>query len=393
MIISPENMKNDKKLAINGGHEPYALPEEDTGICPEAAEAVADVVKSKRTSYWGGGPTAKKLEKRFSELIGKKDAFFHNSGSAALITGLHALGVDETKNVAISSSGFVSSINAVYHTKGRPVFLPTDENTLLCKYDVTEWVNEPIDVLLITHFFGNVVDVDPIMKCTKAKYLLEDVSQALGSKIKGQYVGAKGDVSTFAGSNRKLLGAGQGGINVYDDPEIGVKMRTISHHGKGKTQCGEVPGFNFRGGEMEATLAMASLDVMEEKAKQRINSAETFRNILKNYGIKVAEKPDVDCEAVWFDTPVILPLEWSNSRDWLVEALNMEGVPAWTYPSLIEMPWVKPWMESMGWWGEREEKLLHSEKELWNRVFVVGSQMSCEDSKKCAETLVSMLID
>lgn len=392
MIVSPDVLKNDKSLAINGGKDPLATPHEDTGIIVEAAEKVAEVVRTGRTSHWGGGPQAKKLEKRFAELIGRKNAFFHNSGSAGLVTGLFALGADENTNVAIGSSGFVSAINAVYHNKSRPVFLPTNEETLVCTEDVSQWVEEPIDILLVTQFLGNVVDVDSIMKTSKARLLHEDSSQATGSKLNGQYVGALGDVSTFAGSNRKLVGAGQGGLNVYDNEEYGQRMRMIGHHGKAERQVGEVPGYNFRGGEMEATLAMAALDQMDKKAFQRNESADTFSAIMTEAGIPVARPPKhLDCHVVWFDTGVILPEEWLGHRNWLVDMLNAEGVPAWYYPSLIEMPWVKPWMQEKGWWTDREEELLKIENKIWGRSFVIGSQMTVEDSRRCGEIVAELL--
>ena len=392
MIIHPQLLLEDKTLAINGGRQPRNLPEEDTGICPEAAQAVAEVIKTGRTSYWRGGPKAKLVEYRFASLIGRKDAFFHNSGSAALLTGLYALGANEYSTVAISSSGFVASLNALYHMQSRPVFLPTDEQTLVCQADVSEWVANPVDILLVTQLLGNVVDIDYVLRTTQARLLLEDASQALGSILNGQYVGARGDVSTFAGSNRKLLGAGQGGINVYDDPELGERMRIIGHHGKGQTQLGEVPGFNFRGGEMEATLALAALEQFAEKAALRNESAHAFKEVVIEAGIQVAQPPlNLECEVTWFDTAVVLPVEWVGTRDWLVEALKLEGVPGWYYPSLIEMPWVKPWMVSKNWWSEYEETLLERERQLWGRVFVIGTQMKPDDARRCGEIIAELL--
>jgi dTDP-4-amino-4,6-dideoxygalactose transaminase len=393
MIVSPEILKQDKNLAINGGRSPIQLPYEDTGIITDAAEAVADVVRTGRTSIWRGGPKAKLLEKRFSEFIGRKGAFFHNSGSAALLTGLHALGADENSTVAITSSGFVSSINAVYHVRSRPVFLPTDERTLVCKADVSAWVDEPVDIALVTQFLGNVVDVDSVMKTSKARLLHEDSSQALGSRLNGQYAGARGAVSSYAGSFRKLLGSGQGGVNIYDDEELGERMRVIAHHGKGHTQYGEVPGFNFRGGEMEATLALAAFDQLKRKIELRIQSANAYIGILTEAGIPVVQPPqDLDCRVVWFDIAAILPEEWEGSRDWLVEMLNLEGVPAFLSCSLIEMPWVKKWMEAKGWWSDREEELLKRERKLWSRVFLVGSQMNEENARRCGEIVAQLLV-
>lgn len=391
-IVAPRRLKENAGLAINGGRPRQPPPVEDTGVIREAADAVAEIVRTGHVNYWRGGPQTKALEQRFAQLIGKKGAFFHNSGSASLLTGLYALGADEKSTVAISCSGFVASLNALYHRRSRPVFLPTCPQTLVCATDVGPWITEPIDVLLVTQFLGNVIDIDALLESVKPAHLHEDASQALGSKLRGQYVGYRGEVSSFAGSDRKLLAAGHGGLNVYDQEDIGERMRVIAHHGKASTQFGEVPGFNFRGGEIEAALASAALDHFEEKCQARVDSAQAFRQPLVEAGLQVAEPPvGVDCSVVWFDTGILLPEDWGGERDWLVDALRMEGVPGWIYPSLIEMPWVRPWMESMGWWGERENALLDQERALWNRVFVVGSQMCREDAARCGEIVAGLL--
>lgn len=64
----PAKVKELGTLAINNGHDPIPCPEEDTGICVEAADDVAAVVRSGKTNYWGGGPLAKQLEAEFAKL-------------------------------------------------------------------------------------------------------------------------------------------------------------------------------------------------------------------------------------------------------------------------------------------------------------------------------------
>jgi hypothetical protein len=48
-------------------------------------------------------------------------------------------------------------------------------------------------------------------------------------------------------------------------------------------------------------------------------------------------------------------------------------------------------MESMGWWGDRERELLERERQLWDRVFVVGTQMSAKDAARCGEIVAELL--
>nr|AFD20744.1 degT/dnrJ/eryC1/strS aminotransferase [Streptomyces rimofaciens] len=390
----PRELRQDTSLAINGGTPTFAaLPEEDTGIVAEAADEVAELIRTRRTVHWGGGPHTRVLERDFAALVGRERAFFHNSGTAALQTALFALEVEEGTPVALSDSGFVASLNALYHLRARPVFLPTHPATLQCVDDVAEWTaGTGVHTALITHFFGNVADVEAIWRTSGARHLVEDGGQAHGARLRGRPVGSFGTVGSFAGSTKKLVTAGQGGLNVHDDEHLDWRMRTYAHHGKSGNYEGTFPGYNFRGGEMEAILAHAALRRLDERVAARNRTADTMFRIFDEAGIRTARPaPGLDCSPAWFDVALILDEEWLGHRDWLVEAMVADGIPGWHYPALIGMPWVEPWMRSKGWWGEREQELLASETALWGRTLVLGAQMNAVDAERIAHAVVALL--
>jgi dTDP-4-amino-4,6-dideoxygalactose transaminase len=384
-----------RRLAIDGG-APYLdrVPFEDPGICTDAADDVAAVVRTGRTCYWGGGPKAAELEERFAATIGRKYAFFHHSGSSALITAVFATGATNGRSVVIGSSGFVAAVNALYHNEARPIFLRTDPTTLLCTVEGFEpEPSEQPTALLVTHFLGNVVDVPTIASRVGAAYVIEDAGQAHGAALGGRPVGSWGDIGSFACSHKKLVTAGQGGLNVCDSNHLLSRMRMLGHHGKSARPVGEVPGFNFRGGEMEAVLALHALRVLDERVAARNATAEAISGPLSAAGLATAAplRNALVAQPSWFDVGIVLPTEWGPYRDWLVSLLSAENIPVATYPSLIEMPWLKPWMQAKGWWGDREEATLDHERRLWERVIVIGTQMSPEDGRRCAEGIVEVL--
>lgn len=395
-LREPQEVASDGALAINGGKPRLdEIPWEDTGICTDAADAVADVVRSGRTVYWGGGPKAKEFEARFAAQIGRSLGFFHNSGTAALHTALFAVGVGPGDPVAIANSGFVAAINAVHHIGARPVFLPTDPATMVCAHDVGAWADDHHTSALLTHFLGNVVDVEAVRRSLgECASLIEDAGQAHGAVLRDRPVGAFGEIGSFAGSHKKLVTAGQGGINVYDDPEVDRRMRMFSHHGKGGRFVGDVPGFNYRGGEMEAVLALAALDRLEARVAERNASASAMTRMFDEAGLEYARAAaGLDCRPAWFDVCVVLPEPWTGHNAWLVEVLEAENIPGWLYPSLMEMPWVKPWMVSHGWWGDREQALLEQETALWSRCVQLGTQIRPEDAERVAVALVEVIAE
>lgn len=391
-ITTPELISTSRRLALNGGQPAFhAVPPEDQGIAVGAADEVAEVVRSGRTVYWGGGPKVKRFEAAFAARLGKRHSFFHNSGSAALVTAVFATNCGPNHPVVIGSSGFVAAVNAVYHNRARPYFIATDPRTLQATADGYEAPGERPAALLVTHFLGNVVDVPSIARVVGANYVVEDAGQAHGARLDGALVGSMSDIGSFAGSHKKLVTAGQGGCNVTDDAVLDARMRMVGHHGKSSRAVGEVPGFNFRGGEMEAVLGFHALQELDARVAARNATAAAITGVLVDAGITVAAPLSERAEPAWFDVAVVLPETWRAHRDWLVRALKAENVPVATYPSLIEMPWVKPWMIAEGWWSEREEALLSSERDLWGRVVVIGSQLSIDDGTRSAQVIADIL--
>lgn len=392
-VRSPVAAQADRSLAIQGGIPRLrAVPHEDTGIDPSAADDVAAVVRTGRTCYWGGGPKAKEFERAFAALVGRRAGFFHNSGTAALQTALFALNVGSGDEVALGSSGFCAAANVVHHLQARPVFLPTNPDTLLVDENLAPWLGGDTKAALITHFFGNVVDVEEVQRALPPGVpLVEDAGQAHGALLRGRRVGSFGEIGSFAGSHKKLVAAGQGGINVYDSDDIDYRMRMYAHHGKDGSGEVRVAGYNLRGGEMEATLALASLRRLEQLAHERNAAASAMRAVCEEAGVRCAQPSGTDCLPVWFDLPVILDEDWREHRAWLLKALEAENVAPWTYPSLIQLEWVRAYLTERGWWGDREEAVLAHEAKLWDRVVVLPTQVSRADAVEQAEALVAVI--
>lgn len=179
---------------------------------------------------------------------------------------------------------------------------------------------------------------------------------------------------------------------MYDDPDTDFRMRAYAHHGKHGIDEGLFPGYNFRGGEMEATLALAALKELPARTDARNRTAAAICEVFDEAGIPYARTPrGLDCTPSWFDVGVILDESWLGHRDWLIDVIAKDGIPLWRYPALIALPWVKPYMERYGWWGEREEEVLAYERRIWDRVIVIATQTSEADGRRVATALAEVL--
>lgn len=390
MMRGPHEVRRDRRLAINGGR-PHSLPELESGVVGDAAGAVAEAVRSGEVCPWRGGPAKRALEERFARAMGREHAYFFDSGTAALLCALRCVGEPGPRSIGVTT-GHVSAMNAVYFAGARPVFLKTDPRTLVAEGDQALPEDRAPEGLLVTHFLGNGVDIEQLQRATGARSTIVDASQALGAALYGKPVGAMGDVVVFSGSLRKLLGAGKGGLCVLDDARVWERMDAFAHHGIDADEIAPAPGLSIAGSELEATLALAALDRLEARVQARRASAEVLWKAFGEMGIPCARPaPCLGGAIVWFKIGVVLPDDWLGHRDWLVDALRMEGVPAWRYPALIALPWVRGWMERMGWWGPWEREVLEHEQSIWNRVVTIETAMAKSDAARVANAFARVL--
>ena len=86
-----------------------------------------------RSGHWyrgGGGGNIAEFETGYAKLLGAKRCLATASGTTALITALHAIGVDAGDEVIVSPYTFSATYNAILIHKALPVFADTDPATL-----------------------------------------------------------------------------------------------------------------------------------------------------------------------------------------------------------------------------------------------------------------------
>src|SRR5512140_3117211 len=101
--------KKAGKLAVKGGQRVRTKSWPGWPVWDETAEP--DILAVLRSGNWyrGQGTRVTEFEKRYAELIGAKACLATASGTTALITALHALGVDAGDEVIVSPYTFIAS--------------------------------------------------------------------------------------------------------------------------------------------------------------------------------------------------------------------------------------------------------------------------------------------
>jgi dTDP-4-amino-4,6-dideoxygalactose transaminase len=333
------------KLAINGGtpvrREPL-LPGWPGGLLigEEERAEVLDVLESQSLfRHYGPRPRHKvtQLEQDFARAMGSRHALAVTSGTAALITGLAALGVGPGDEVIVPTYTWVATVNAVVVLGAVPVFVDIDESLTMDPRAIDMALTPHTVALLPVHMRGAGADMEPIMAIAAQHGLavLEDAAQAVGGRYHGRRLGTFGRLGAFSLQYHKVITTGEGGMLVSDDTAL--FERAVRYHDQGSVRIEELDeliprgnplliGVNFRMSELTAAVGVAQLRRMDWIiGRMREHKYKLIDAVSRIAGLTVRPIPDPEGDtgaAFIFFTPT------PEQASLFARALTAEGVPA-----------------------------------------------------------------
>jgi DegT/DnrJ/EryC1/StrS aminotransferase family len=171
---------------------------------------------SPTSSVLGGGAIAA-AEAAFSELHAGRPALLLPSGSYALRVALQAGGVVPGDEVICGAIDWPSSYAAVSSLGATPVPVTADPRTLTLDPAAAAAAGTPkTRAVIACHLHGVCADVPAIRRLLPGVTVIEDVAQALGSRLDGQLAGTLGDMAVLSLGPGKPLDAGEGGVLLSD---------------------------------------------------------------------------------------------------------------------------------------------------------------------------------
>lgn len=186
----------------------------------EEAEAVSRVVLSgsyfkTRSKY----NETEQAENEMKELFGVKNALPMTSGSAALISGLTALGIGPGNQVIVPAYTYIATAMAVVAVGAIPVIVECDETLTIDPEDVKRKITPATKAIIPVHIQGFPCNMDAICAIAKEHDLkiVEDACQADGGKYHGKRLGTIGDAGALSFNQYKLISTGEGGALLTND--------------------------------------------------------------------------------------------------------------------------------------------------------------------------------
>ncbi|MDA1354157.1 MAG: DegT/DnrJ/EryC1/StrS family aminotransferase [bacterium] len=294
-------------------------------IKDDVLAAVTEVLDSKR---FIGGPKVEELEAEINAYSGTKTAIGVSSGTDALVVALMALEVGPGDEVITTPFTFFATVGSIVRVGATPVFVDIDPTTYnIDPNQIEAKITSKTKAIIPVHLFGQMADMDPIVAIAKKHnlYIIEDAAQSIGSTYKSDdgnhyKAGALGDVGTFSFFPSKNLGcAGDGGMVVSNNVEIGEKIRLFRNHGAAQKYYHDFVGGNFRLDPLQAAILSVKLPYLEGQHHARRANAAYYNEKLSG----VVEIPKIldKCDTIYNQYTIR-----SENRDAIAEALNKANV-------------------------------------------------------------------
>ena len=241
---------------------------------PLKEEFMSEVEELLNTSNFVFG--TEKFEEDFAEFTGAKYCVAVNSGTSALAIALYSAGVKPGHRVTTVSHTFTATLSAIRYLGAYNDFVDIDENTYCMDPEKLD-IGFDTKVILPVHMYGNACDMDAINNKKSVSTIIEDCSQAHGTRINGKHVGTFGKAGTFSFYPGKGIGAfGDAGCVITDDEGLAQEMKEQRSWKENDI------GFNMRMSNINARFISLKLKYYPEVLREKQEIADYYNKHL-NY--------------------------------------------------------------------------------------------------------------
>lgn len=312
------------------------IPLSDPDISHAELDAVSTVLQSPRLS---NGPVVEAFESAFAAYLGRKYAVAVSSGSMGLLLCLKAHGIGPGDEVIASPFSWHQIAHAVALAGAKPVFADIDYWAgTLAPEKAEARITANTRAILAGNANGHPAPWQAFreMADKHGLILLEDSTEAIGSRYQGKPVGSFGDCAVFDFSQPGPLVCGEGGMVVTDDLELFRTLRSFRNRRMDERFSvvlgGRLP-YQACMSDVSAALGLAQLDRIDAILARRKQVEDDYLEHIRSFeGIKPPYvAPDVT-EVHWMLYLVHLGTRFSrSSRDAIVADLHTEQIEAAAY--------------------------------------------------------------
>tara|TARA_R110002051_G_scaffold304082_1_gene373258 strand:+ start:1857 stop:2861 length:1005 start_codon:yes stop_codon:yes gene_type:complete len=224
------------------------------------------------------------LEDKFKRYIGTDHCVATSTGTSSLHLALEALQLPPNSEVIVPEFTMVATAWAVWYARLTPIFVDCTDDLLINIDLIEQHITEKTKVIMITHVYGRIVNMEKIMTLALRYNLrvIEDAAEAHGGIWAEEPAKAYGgiwencmagsyDIGCFSFYRNKIIHGEEGGAITTNDVElanIARDMKSMSF-GENHNFQHDTIGFNYRMTDSQAQLILNSLNSVEDNIKRR----------------------------------------------------------------------------------------------------------------------------
>lgn len=310
---------------------------------------VSDTIDS--TFVSSVGAYVDSFENMMKGITSTKIAVAVVNGTSALQVALRLVGVKTGNEVLTQALTFVATANAIVYNGAIPVFVDVDLDSMGLSADslrkflqnygevredgcYNNKTGNKIAACLPMHTFGFPVRIQEIIDLCKEWNIpvVEDAAESLGSTCNNRPTGGFGEIGVFSLNGNKIVTSGGGGALVTNNVELGKKAKYLTTTAKmphAYEYFHDELGYNYRMPNLNAALACAQLELLEDFLLKKRELADKYSRFFKNQGMNFREEMPNTKANYWL---MCLELQDREERDLFLKITNKEKVmtrPIW----------------------------------------------------------------
>jgi len=296
--------------------------------------AVLNVLKNDSLSLIDG-KKVKELEKKVSNIFGKKYGLMVNSGSSANLLALSSFKFKKGSEIITPNLTFSTTAAPIYQLGLIPHFVGAEENKYVTDpSQIEKCINKKTVALMIPNLLGNIADWKKIYKIAN-KYnlkIIEDSADTIGYKVNKKNLGKYSDITTNSFYASHIInGAGTGGIVCFNDYKLYERAKLLRGWGRSSAVFNESEnankrfnvkvsgidydakyifsdlGYNFLPSEISAAFALEQIKKLSNNISIRNKNFEYLKKFFAKYQnyFKLPEQ-NIGVKTPWLAFPLVI---------------------------------------------------------------------------------------
>ncbi len=296
--------------------------------------AVINVLKNSSLSLIDG-KRVKEIEKKVSNIFGKKYGLMVNSGSSANLLALSSFKFKKGSEIITPNLTFSTTVAPIYQLGLIPHFIGVEENKFVSDTSqIEKCINKKTVGLMIPNLLGNIADWKQIYQIAK-KYnlkIIEDSADTIGYTVNNKNLGQYSDITTNSFYASHIInGAGTGGIVCFNDFNLYERAKLLRGWGRSSATFNESEnaskrfnvkvsgidydakyifsdlGYNFLPSEISAAFALQQIKKLKKNISIRNKNFRYLKDFFKGYTeyFKLPEQ-NIGVRTAWLAFPLVI---------------------------------------------------------------------------------------